>query len=206
MSELRPASPRVAALYVQSGGIYYSLTGVDPWDEARDARLYRGPYPVVAHPPCKAWSLMGQCRPEIVPGDDGGCFAAALACVRAYGGVLEHPAYTKAWRAFHLPRPAAQGWTQAFGDDGWTCQVDQAHYEHPANKQTWLYYVGPAPPPLLWGRAPYSGRTVRNDGGGGRDQRSITPRAFARALIHLARLAPLKWDELPDLEASWALR
>jgi len=41
----------IAALYVQTGGSYYGLSDVDPWGEARDARLYAGPHPVVAHPP-----------------------------------------------------------------------------------------------------------------------------------------------------------
>lgn len=40
----------IAALFVQRDGCYWNLEGVDPWDEARDARLYDGPYPVVAHP------------------------------------------------------------------------------------------------------------------------------------------------------------
>lgn len=26
----------VAALYVETGGVYFGLTDVDPWDEARD--------------------------------------------------------------------------------------------------------------------------------------------------------------------------
>lgn len=43
----------IAALYVEKGGAYYGLEGVDPWDEQRDARLYDGPWPVVAHPPCE---------------------------------------------------------------------------------------------------------------------------------------------------------
>src|SRR5437868_6017010 len=46
----------IAALYVQTGGVYYGLDDVDPWDEVRDARLYPGPWPVVAHPPCARWS------------------------------------------------------------------------------------------------------------------------------------------------------
>jgi len=180
------AAPRVAALYVETDGAYFGLDDVDPWDESRDARLYAGPCPVVAHPPCKAWSIMSLCRPEIVRGDDGGCFYAALDAVQTYGGVLEHPALTQAWKAFRLPRPAAEGWTRDLLNEGWTCQVDQAHYGHPANKLTWLYYVGPDPPPLIWGRAPSTGRTVRNDGGGGRDQRSRTPPAFRSLLLSLA--------------------
>jgi hypothetical protein len=45
----------IAALYVQTGGCYSGLDGVDLWDEARDARGYAGPWPVVAHPPCERW-------------------------------------------------------------------------------------------------------------------------------------------------------
>jgi hypothetical protein len=50
-----PTATTVAALYVATGGCYYGLEGVDPWDAARDARLYAGPWPVVAHPPCERW-------------------------------------------------------------------------------------------------------------------------------------------------------
>ncbi len=179
----------IAALYVETNGVYYGLPDVDPWDEERDARLYAGPWPVVAHPPCKTWSLMSQCRPEIVRGGDDGCFAAALDAVRTFGGVLEHPVHTRAWSPYGLPRPPAMGWTRNLWDDGWTCEVDQAWYGHPANKRTWLYYVGPEPPELRWGLAPFTGRTVRSDGGGGRDQRSKTPPAFRDVLLDMARTA-----------------
>ena len=47
----------VAALYVQRGGIYDGVPGVEAWagPPDRDARLYAGPWPVVAHPPCARW-------------------------------------------------------------------------------------------------------------------------------------------------------
>ena len=38
----------IAALYVQKAGVYYGIDDVETWDEARDARTYPGPYPVVA--------------------------------------------------------------------------------------------------------------------------------------------------------------
>lgn len=86
----------VAALYVETGGCYTGLPNVDAWDIGRDARLYAGPHPVVAHPPCQRWGRFwhGSTRKphQYELGADGGCFAAALASVRKWGGVLEHPA------------------------------------------------------------------------------------------------------------------
>lgn len=49
----------IAALYVQTGGSYFNLEGVQPWDEESDARMYGGPFPVVAHPPCQRWGSYG---------------------------------------------------------------------------------------------------------------------------------------------------
>lgn len=80
----------IAALYVATGGCYFGLPDVDPWDEARDARRYNGPWPVVAHPPCDRWCQMApvnQARYGHKIGADDGCFAAALAAVRRFGGL-----------------------------------------------------------------------------------------------------------------------
>ena len=49
----------IAALYVETGGCYFGLPDIDPWDEKRDARLYDGPYPVIAHPPCTRMANSG---------------------------------------------------------------------------------------------------------------------------------------------------
>lgn len=157
----------IAALFVATGGCYFGLPDVDPWhgeDHAdgsttvrRDGRAYTGPHPVVAHPSCKRWGRFwhGSTRKphQFRLGEDGGCFAAALTAVRNYGGVLEHPAQSKAWDWFGLQRPQATGWTRADSFGGWTCQVDQAHYGHPARKSTWLYAAGCDLPSLVWGRA-----------------------------------------------------
>ena len=53
----------IAALYVETNGAYFDLPNVDPWNDARDARLYNGPYPVVAHPPCQRWGKMWAGQP-----------------------------------------------------------------------------------------------------------------------------------------------
>jgi hypothetical protein len=149
----------IAALYVEPAGAYVGLPHVDPWDEARDARTYTGPWPVVAHPPCERWGRFWHGSPrkphQFKLGDDGGCFAAALASVRAWGGVLEHPADSHAWAAFGLRRPPRSGgWAQADDQGGWTCYVEQGHYGHAARKATWLYACKAALPDLRWGQLP----------------------------------------------------
>lgn len=112
----------VAALFVDPLGCYAGLDGVEIWDETRDARLYPGPWPVVAHPPCARWCRLAglvEARWGHRRGEDEGCFASALASVRRWSGVLEHPAYTAAWAAFDLPDPPRHGgWVRGFAPDG----------------------------------------------------------------------------------------
>jgi len=189
----------VAALYVEKGGAYYDLAGVDPWDVERDARTYAGPYPVVAHPPCTAWCKLAglvEARWGHKRGDDGGCFTAALAAVREWGGVLEHPANSHAWRAFGLLAPAATGWSIADWCGGWACEVEQGNYGHPARKKTWLYVNGAVTPALRWGRATPSATVswCRNRWTGhlrriGKAEAARTPTAFRDVLLGIARSA-----------------
>ena len=189
----------IAALYVQPGGIYYGLPDVDPWDEARDARLYDGPYPVVAHPPCARWSRLAgmvEARWGYRKGDDGGTFAAALAAVRKWGGVLEHPAYSDAWHTFGLPRPVLGAWEREMLGPGWVTEVCQNAYGHRARKRTWLYYVGAEPPALNWsepepqawvGWADYDKyRVVERLP---KSECSATPEPFRDLLLEMARSA-----------------
>lgn len=148
-----------AALFVAKGGCYFGLPDVDPWDMARDARNYTGPWPVVAHPPCSRWGRYWGGAPATWPrltlGDDDGCFASALASVRRWSGVLEHPEGSHAWRAFGLKLPPRSGgWVVADFDGGWTCCVEQGWYGHRARKVTWLYAHGVELPSLAWGSAP----------------------------------------------------
>jgi hypothetical protein len=144
----------IAALYVETNGVYFGLDGVDPWDVRRDARLYDGPHPVVAHPPCSRWCRLAglvEARWGHKRGDDGGCFASALANVRRVGGVLEHPAWSDAWPAFDLPVPMRGGGWQRGMCGGWSCHVEQSRYGHRAKKATWLYAFGADLPDLQWG-------------------------------------------------------
>jgi hypothetical protein len=186
--------PVVAALFVLEDGPY-CLPGVDLWGVKRDARRYAGPYPVVAHPPCERWGSYWSGGPAWKGprkqlGDDGGCFASALECVRAYGGVLEHPKGSKAWQAYGLQQPPhSGGWIDA-GDDyaGITCCVEQGNYGHTARKASWLYSTRD-PVPLLWGAAPITNTVGKARGVCERlssRQRKLTPEPFRDLLICLA--------------------
>ena len=199
----------IAALYVEAGGAYCGLPGVDPWDEARDARLYAGPWPVVAHPPCQRWGRFWHGSPrkphQFRLGDDGGCFAAALSAIRTWGGVLEHPADSHAWAHFGLNRPVrGEGWVNADLVGGWTCYVEQGRYGHDANKGTWLYAHGVDLPALDWAMGGqrlhqptverYGYERARRMGMvslvGGKDKtakRNATPAPFRDILIAMAR-------------------
>jgi hypothetical protein len=201
----------IAALYVETNGSYFGLPGIDPWGEARDARQYAGPWPVVAHPPCQRWGRYWHGAPnkphQYKLGDDGGCFASALAAVRAWGGVLEHPEGSHAWKAFRLNAPPRSGgWVAADFEGGWTCYVEQGHYGHMSRKGTWLYAHGVDLPSLTWGPGEqrihpialerHGYEKARRIGMmamvGGKDKtriRNATPEAFRDLLISIARSA-----------------
>lgn len=211
---MTPHRTPLAALYVQTGGCYFGLPDVDPWGVERDARLYAGPHPVVAHPPCERWGRFWHGSPrkphQFRLGDDGGCFALALSAVRRWGGVLEHPADSKAWAAHGLRAPVrGAGWAMADQIGGLTCYVEQGHYGHAARKPTWLYASGIGDPPELnWSRGEqrlhpglverYGYAYARRKGVvsciGGKDKkekRNATPLPFRDLLLSIARSAQL---------------
>jgi hypothetical protein len=191
----------VACLYVDARGPYPShelarLKQLDCYDASRDARTYAGPYPVVAHPPCGPW---GKLRHQY-EGAEHDCGPRAVEQVRAWGGVLEHPAHSKLWERCGLPKPGE------LGDDwgGHTIEVDQVEWGHVARKRTWLYIVGvprARVADLMLAR-PFPGRQPTHWASGSRTaprgpvpkgikvcsaaQRRRTPPAFAEFLIALA--------------------
>jgi hypothetical protein len=214
---------KIAALFVMPDGAYSGLPNVEIWDKARDARQYAGPWSVVAHPPCERWGRYwnggpsARVRREL--GDDDGCFAAALASVRRWGGVLEHPEGSHAWRRFDLMTPPRSGaWVVADWDGGWTCCIEQGSYGHRARKATWLYACGVDTPSMKWGRAP--GDFVRLDEGFhskeeraraiktgacqrlSKRQRAATPEQFRDLLISIAQTARGSMDQAAILQVA----
>ena len=125
----------IAILFAREDSRYKELDGYDVYDINRDARNYCKNYPVIAHPPCRAWgqlSHMANPRP-----DEKQLAYYALAQVRLNGGVLEHPNGSRLWKEANLP-------LGMFYDDfgGFTLEIDQYDFGHVAHKPTKLYICG----------------------------------------------------------------
>lgn len=185
----------VAVLFARADSIYKTMPGCDVYDIERDARTWPGGAPVVAHPPCRAWSSMRRfAKPR-----KGERFLATWAVrqVRANGGVLEHPASSRLWSRVGIPQPGHG--TDAHG--GWTIGIHQHAFGHRAEKKTILYIVGLAPgdipelPPLSFSQPTH---VVTNVPGVrawmpnfkpecSKAEREHTPPALAAWLVELAR-------------------
>ena len=174
----------IAALFVDESGPYTTDPRFDAWGVTRDARTYAGPGPVVVHPPCERWSRIVRSQPQMVGGADQGCFHVGLQAVRSFGGVLEHPAESTAWKWFGLPFPPAAGWSPADCYGGRSCRVDQRRYGHDLTKPTWLYAVLPFYPRL--DHRPGVGGQLVKETSSGDARRWRTPDAFKDVLHAMA--------------------
>jgi hypothetical protein len=188
----------ITALFVAPDSIYKTMDGVDAWDAARDALLWSGGGPVIAHPPCRSWSaLRGLAHP--LPGEHE-LAPWAVTVVRGWGGVLEHPAWSTLWPAMHLPPPGEQD------RYGHSVVLDQYWFGHRARKRTWCYVCGvpPADVPVMpfalgtpshqvaWSRSltyRVNSAAYRRPGLEPRE-RSATPARFAKWLVSVARAVP----------------
>lgn len=179
MSQMSPR--KVAALCVHARSHYFSIPGVECYDRRRDALTFSGGMPIVAHPPCRSFSLRlhRQAKPE--PGEK----ELALFCcdmLRQWGGVLEHPCQSLLWREAAIPTPA-----QPKDSSGvWSMEVLQSWWGHPAPKRTWLAFcridlprLPPIPFRLGWRRMAWRHMSTV--------ARSRTELAFAEWLVECSR-------------------
>lgn len=204
----------VAALFVLPRGPYAHMEDVDPWPERRDALRYRGPLPVVAHPPCAKWTAT-PIRFQVgnSPSQGKHLAPAAVIQVRKWGGILEQPAGSLLWETMSLPFPEPYRQATISGPErdawgGFTVEVDQRCWGHPLSfKPTWLYMVGEIdyaaatrlPPDLPKPKPRYtSWRTDKRTGTrwrrspmdlAGSEGRKRSPEPFARWLVDLAATA-----------------
>jgi hypothetical protein len=171
----------VAVLCVSRSSVYKQIELADCYDIIRDANTFGGGMPVVAHPPCRAWSAFcsHQAKPKVGEKD------LAPMCVewlKQCGGVLEHPAYSKLWDYCGLPKPG-----ERMRCGMWSARVSQAWWGDTRMKQTWLLFAGISPSQI---DIPYRLHCASGDRGRwntmSRHKRAATPPLFAHWLIDAA--------------------
>jgi hypothetical protein len=171
----------VAILCASKKSVYKSIDGLDVYDVDRDCRTFTGGQPVVAHPPCRAWSRFCRHQAKPLPGEKE-LAPFCVDAIRANGGVLEHPAYSLLWDELGLPKPS-----QPCRGELWSIEVLQRWWGHRQTKRTWLLVSGLKPadlPPI-----PYqlrAGGDKRRWQLMSKAERMATPRAFAEWLIDAA--------------------
>ena len=178
----------VTVLYTMPRSVYLGREGVDCWDEVRDARKWPGRTPVVAHPPCALWSrLKGLAKRPIGEKD---LARHAVAMIKLYGGVLEHPQHSSLWQDQDLPMPG-RGYSLSF-----TMAFPQRYFGHCCEKMTWLWVRGvpsQALPeiPLVLGYPRYiiaCSQKHSRKMAASRRKRNATPPKLADWLVAVARL------------------
>ena len=126
----------IAVLFARNDSRYKELSDFEVYDINRDARTYCDSYPVIAHPPCRAWGMLSHmANPR--EGEKQLAYLA-LAQVRLNGGILEHPASSRLWIEAQLP--LVDEFPDKFG--GFTIEIDQYDFGHVAHKATKLYFCG----------------------------------------------------------------
>lgn len=174
---------RVAALCVARNSVYKTLPGVECFDIDRDCRTFAGGMPIVAHPPCRAWSAYCRHQAKPLPGEKD----LAPLCVlmlKASGGVLEHPAHSRLWDALDLPKPR-----EPKRHGLYSIAVRQAWWGDTRSKETWLLIAGVEYTRLP--EVPYRLHDPRGDrqrwNTMSKGTRSATCKPFAEWLVEVAR-------------------
>lgn len=181
----------VHVLCTRSRTAYRFLPGVEFYDRRRDARTFPGGAPVVAHPPCRAWSAFCRHQAKPLPGEK----ELGLWCVeqvRKNGGVLEQPAHSLLWEAARLPVPG-KSLPATWPAWDWAIEVSQSWWGYPLLKRTWLWFHGVSPKEVEFPfslHAPGGDKEAwsRHVPGFGRD---LTTFDFARWLVDQARLSTI---------------
>lgn len=165
----------VAALFVRKVN-HYAALGCDCYDFDRDALTWQGGAPGIFHPPCRSW---GQLSHMAKPRSGERELALwAMAQVRRWGGVLEHPFASKLWH-----ESSCLGFGMRDQHGGVLVPILQSWWGHRAPKKSCLYIVGPVPELPYLADAPVTTTVERM----GKAERERTPEAFASWLVELAR-------------------
>lgn len=181
----------VAVLFAREDSIYHSIPGCDVYDIKRNALNYRGSFPVIAHPPCRAWGKLKAFSKHSQFEKDLSLFA--IDEIRRCGGVLEHPIGSSLWDAKGISKKILS--PDSYG--GFTLHVNQFWFGHKAEKASLLYICGVLPGnlpafPLVFNYPSFVVNSCIRRGQPGyrpeisKADRERTPLGFAHYLISIA--------------------
>ena len=128
----------IPVLFTQENSNYNKIKIFDCYDIKRDALSFNGRIPLIAHPPCRKFSKLRGL--STAPLSEKKLAFFALAKVRQFGGILEHPRSSTLWKDgnFNL-----DGSVDSYG--GFLRSVDLSWFGFPARKKTMLYFCGITP-------------------------------------------------------------
>lgn len=81
---------KLAALWVREDTVYNTIDGIECYPLSRNAYTYRGPYPVICHPPCGPWGAYAHYCYQ-----DKGAGLVAIEMAREWQGVIEQPYHSR---------------------------------------------------------------------------------------------------------------
>lgn len=154
------------------------------YDRTRDARSYKGPHPVVCHPPCRLWGRMRGL--STADASEMSLAIHAVETLLEWGGVLEHPADTRLLHWVDLIPSIRK------------VAIRQKDFGHQAVKPTLLLVVGSDP--CQWPDMPLDLSPVTHVIGSSarsalpevsKAWRERTPPKLARWMVAVARLATM---------------
>lgn len=125
---------KYAVLFASKNSIYKTFEEADVYDIDRNALSFNSSIPIIAHPPCRSFSRLSHfsnpTKEELI--------YPAFCLLKIYenGGIFEHPAFSKVFDIYNLPKP---GHKNKFG---FTISIDQRWFNLPVIKNTWLFISG----------------------------------------------------------------
>ena len=129
---------KIPVLFTAHNSLYNDNDIFDCYDVERDAFSYTGRFPLIAHPPCRLFSRLRKFSTAAIK--EKQCAFFALARIRQFGGILEHPRSSTLWLDGNFK---LDGSVDQYG--GFLRSVNLSWFGFPAQKKTMLYFVGIKP-------------------------------------------------------------
>ena len=126
---------KIPVLFTAHNSLYNDIDIFDCYDEKRNALSFNDRVPLIAHPPCRKFSKLRGL--STAPLSEKKLAFFALAKVRQFGGILEHPRSSTLWLNGNFK---LDGSVDDYG--GFLRSVNLSWFGFPAEKKTMLYFVG----------------------------------------------------------------